>query len=401
MNTVERKPDGTIEYTDCLQYDPTEKPGYGDKPVKGADFDIKANYRRKFPADYPLIIYRRKAFNFDGSRPNNTLVEITQGALAERWAGPLVLYCKHGFNHSSRCQDITLRDFRIFLGFFKVHAIDGLGKSLRTNNYNELEMIDPPFFASMLLRHSLGSTFKGVEITCIADEVCLNAKKFISVDVPTHHPIFDDINLPCPPTKVSKMIELPLKIRRILPDPAWRSEKFTQNPYENQDAEFLNLETDVRSPRWGARDAGALGNPKGKMYGRVLVLREDKVDVSLHQVEALTEYFGYVFLKLAMGRHRSLRGLTGVKLREERTKLMAEHVSKAKFEMFFKEFKKQKITGGDASWEDEPSPYDFTATDSDEDERGKAELMKMRVMQVGLDQGLEALGLDSDPDSAE
>ena len=107
---------------------------------------------------------------------------------------------------------------------------------------------------------------------------------------------------------------------------------------------------DCTSPKWGAHDTGFCGNPKGETYGRVLVIREDKTDITAQQVEALTTYFKKVFGTLAREKLAKCRGLVGGRLCEDRKKLMDENASKTKIETFFKKFKEQKIKEGDASW---------------------------------------------------
>jgi MYND finger len=177
----------------------------------------------------------------------------------------------------------------------------------------------------------------------------LNTEKFIGVNVPTNHPIFDNINVPCLPTEVSKMIELPIMFRRILPDFAWKdlARRSWTNKYKNEAAEFLDLETNPASVRWGCPDAGRAGNPQGQIYGRVLVIRKDKADITPHQIEAITAFFQSVSKELKQKKVSRLRGLLGGRLCEERGKLMAEHISKTKFETFFKDFK--KVHCGDTS----------------------------------------------------
>ena len=81
-----------------------------------------------------------------------------------------------------------------------------------------------------------------------------------------------------------------------------------------------------------------------------------------------------------------LRGLLGGHLCEGRAKLMAEHVSRSKFEDFFKEFKEQKVKAGDVSWKDEVSPYEVVAEESDDDD---------------LESELDALDLGSDSERVE
>jgi hypothetical protein len=122
-------------------------------------------------------------------------------------------------------------------------------------------------------------------------------------------------------------------------------------------AEYLNLNVDVSSRKWGSPDRGPY-EEGGQIYGRVLVVREDKKDITTHQIEAITAYFKKVFECLNMERVARFKGLKDASLQEEKGKLMGEHVSRVKFEEFWKEYKTEKISGGDASWKDKVSPYE-------------------------------------------
>jgi hypothetical protein len=308
MHIVERKTGGSIKYTDPLEYDLVElecmeQPDLSN-PVKGREFDIYQNYAKNFTLMHPVVLYARDAFNFDGSRPNLTLIETAQEKLRFGWKGPLILYAKKNFSESSGCQDITLSDFRSFLDFCKVYecSAGGLMDSLKANNLIELEMTNPSLFATMLLHFSRNRTFQGVEITCEGDKKSLNVDQFISVAVPLAHPIFDDVNIDSGlvvefgATKVSQMIELPLLVRRILPDKRWNKQKgFKPTMYSNPVAVYLKLETEIQSLKWGFPDSGG---PKGEIIGRVLVVREDQLAITAHQVEAVCAYFKKVSSQL-------------------------------------------------------------------------------------------------------
>jgi MYND finger len=394
MNMIELNSDGTLKYTECLRYDHTEETDATDEVVEGRNYLINANHRKGFSIDYPVVIYMREKFN---SRPNLSLVETTQGDMGNRWSGPLVIHSRRSF-HGSQCQDVTLSDFRTFLDFCKVYSfggLGGLGESLRTNAYLEVELTDPPLFASMLDRHS-SRIFKGVEIACEGDSLFLDAEQFVAVDVPAAHPIFEYADQPAAlsnpnnpivsagGTDISKMIELPLMIRRIFPDKQWHNPGlFPESVYRNSVAEYLNLNTDVKTPKWGFHDLGRSGS--GQIYGRVLVIREDKLPLTVRQVEVLVAYFKKVFHTLGREKLVRCRGLLGGRLHEERAKLMAEHVSRAKFEAFWKEFKEQKIHEGNEAlfeWKDETSPYEVIAEGRDDND--------------DLGHALDSLALDSD-----
>jgi hypothetical protein len=307
MHIVERSTGGSLKYTDPLEYDPVEieviQPENSSGPVLGRDKDIFQNYAKNFTLMHPVVLYARDAFDSDGFRPNLTLVEIAQEQLRFGWKGPLILYSKEDFSESSECQDVTLSDFRSFLDFCKVYecSAGGLMDSLRTNNFIELEMTNPSLFASMLLHFSGNRTFQGVEITCEGDKIHLNMDQFIAVAVPVAHPIFDDVNVDGGliaddgATEVSKMIELPLLVRRIFPDKRWNKRKGMATMYNNPVAAYLKLDTEIQSLEWGFPDSG---DQEGEIYGRVLVVREDQLSITARQVEALCAYFKKVSFQL-------------------------------------------------------------------------------------------------------
>jgi hypothetical protein len=332
--------------------------------VNARGFDINRNYLKKFKLMYPVVLHMRDAFNFDGSRPNLTLVEVTHEQLRMGWKGPLVVYSKDSF-YSSDCQDITLSDFRTFLDFCKKYeASGGLSDFLRTNNFLELELTNPGLFNSLLLHNSANQTFRGVEITCEGDRHFLATEQFLPVDVPVVHPIFDDVNndngyiAGFGATEVSKMIQVPLLVRRIFPDKQWNNNSlnFTfrpQNWYSNSVAEYLNLNTDIASTEWGCRDPGY---DCGHIYSRVLVVREDKLAITAHQVEAVAAFFKHVFETLDRQKLVQLGGLSGPPLYAARDNLMATNVSRARFVQFFTNFRNQKVGGGDTTWANEVVP---------------------------------------------
>ena len=304
MHIVERKTDGTVEYIDPLRHDPFElrftQPRNLSTPVEARGFDINQNYSKEFHLLYPVVLHMRKAFNFDGSRPNLTLIEVSREQLQNKWKGPLILYSKKTFSSSSGCRDVTLSDFRTLLDFCKVYGRSegGLGSCLLANNFIEVEMTNPSLFATMLLHSSGDRTFQGVEIACEGDKEFLKTGQFMSVAVPVIHPIFDDINYDngliagFGATEVSKMIDLPLLVRRIFPDKRWnRKSEMKPTTYINPVAEYLNLNTDVQSVDWGFPD---LGFPKGNIYGRVLVVRKDQLAITARQVETVCAFFNKV-----------------------------------------------------------------------------------------------------------
>ncbi|PMD46708.1 hypothetical protein L207DRAFT_577554 [Hyaloscypha variabilis F] len=365
MHIVELNPDGTFKHTDPLKHDEFEARNTQARnmstPVHARDLEIQSNYKRKFQIDHMVVLHMRCAFNFDGSRVNITLVEVMREQLRMRWKGPLVFYAKSA-GHNSLCRDVTLSDFRTLLDFFKKYqsSAGGLTDALRTNNYLELEVTNQDLFKVLLLHNSNNWTFRGVEIPCEADKRYLAVEQYIAVDVPVVHPIFDDVNqdnsmlVECGVLELSKKINLPLLLRRIFPDKRWvRRPELTGESYRNSVAEYLNLNTDISSPKWGSRNLCFSGRHP---YGRLLVVREDKTGITAHQVEAVAAYFKHVFEILDREKSARLGGFIGVRLCEMREELMNEHVSRVKFARFFGDFKNQKIASGDASWANEVLP---------------------------------------------
>jgi hypothetical protein len=232
---------------------------------------------------------------------------------------------------------------------------------LKANQLIDLEITNPTLWNSLLLKHSVGRTFKGVEITCTGDQEFLNLDKFVGVDVPIVHPIFDTENRPCPPTEISKLIGLPLMFRNAIPDMRWM-DRVSQRACENRAAQFLDINIDVKSDTWGFSDLGKNilhMNEKGwRIFSQVLVIRQDKKDLTSHQVEALVDFLQHgVYDEIIKERRGRLFGLGQAELEMERAKMMRELASKAKFMVAFKVFKEKKLTDGDESWLDEISPY--------------------------------------------
>jgi hypothetical protein len=268
--------------------------------------------------------------------------------------------------YSATYQDITLGDFRSFLDHCKKYPISvGLGPQLKANMLLELERTNPTLWNS-LLKHSVGQTFKVVEIICRADQEFLQLDNFITVDVPIVHPILDDENYPQPPTEITKLLDLPIMFRTCFSDARWKND-ISQRAVENVAAQFLDINTDVKSDMWGIHDLGMntlhVGGKGLGIFGRVLVIRRDKKDLTAHQVEAPVGFLQHgVYDKIVNERYGRLFDLSQAELEAERANMMGELASKSNFEASFKAFKEKKLKGGDKSWVNEMSPYGATLT---------------------------------------
>ena len=89
--------------------------------------------------------------------------------------------------------------------------------------------------------------------------------------------------------------------------------------------------------------------------GSVWVVRADRKDITVQQVEALAEYCNQ--LNIAISAVLKREKATDAKQNEEaRSKLFGEHWCKEKFEVFFERMKAKKIKKGDQSWAFAVSP---------------------------------------------
>lgn len=228
---------------------------------------------------------------------------------------------------------------------------------LKENMFFELEVTNADLFRSVLRQNSGGIAAKGVEISCKGDMIVLGFQKYRAIDVCANHPIWDTFHMPSEPTMCSRMIGTSLRIRRIYPDARFAGRGFEM--MDNDEARYLDIEVDGSEPCWGMPDLGYTGEyGPGKMFGRVLVVREDMKDITPKQVEAIVNFFRQD-VSPKISKEIRLARLSGEEAWTERGKFMAELVSRANFESFFEILKARKIGGGDTSWVDETVP-EFT-----------------------------------------
>jgi hypothetical protein len=227
-----------------------------------------------------------------------------------------------------------------------------MGEALLVGGFRELESRNPALFTSLLHIHGGDTEIKAVEITCAGDAFFLKLDKYLPVDIANIHPVWDIEYIK--PTEITKLLELPLLVRRVLPDPSWgdRVTGWGTSPYANPFAHALDIIVDPESDRWGCEGFGQY-----EVLGRVLVAREDKKSITPRQIEAIISFIqDYVEPKMETERDNLVEMELGQML-SARKKFVKDNISKDKFEQFFNKLKKGKIEAGDASWKDEISPY--------------------------------------------
>lgn len=212
---------------------------------------------------------------------------------------------------------------------------------LKENMFFELEVTNADLIRSVLRQNSGGIAAKGVEISCKGDMVVLGFRKYRAINVCANHPIWDTFNILSEAKMCSKMcskmIGTPLRIRRIYPDARFAGRGFAM--MDNDEARYLDVEIDGSNPCWGMPDSGYTGkNGTGKVFGRVLVIREDMKDVTPKQVEAIVNFFSQD-VSPKINEEIGLARLSGEEAGTELGKFMAELISRAKIDSFFENFK--------------------------------------------------------------
>lgn len=200
----------------------------------------------------------------------------------------------------------------------------------------ELESRNPDLFTALLHRHGGDRKIKAVEISCAGDAFFLKSAHFLAVDIPTIHPVFDEEYIK--PTEATKLIGLPLMIRRIFPDPSWDSKimGWASNPHLNPLAHCLDLIVDKTSANWGNR-----GFEQYPALSRMLIAREDQKDITCDQGEDLDFFFkDEIKPKVKKEQERQL-GMSKDQKLLAREKLVTENISRAKFEAFSVQFKEE------------------------------------------------------------
>ncbi|KAF7959541.1 hypothetical protein EAE96_001157 [Botrytis aclada] len=128
-------------------------------------------------------------------------------------------------------------------------------------------------------------------------------------------------------------------------------------PHRNEEALFLFLTIDPEDESWGGLSPRDMVRFPLQEIGSFQVVRKDRKSITVHQVEAIANYFRrvvYVGMGNLVHRYKDGRPPT-----VEREKVTMDLLNRDAFEKYFAEFKKAKIGGGDKSWSDAISPFDI------------------------------------------
>lgn len=310
----------TEESDTCDQFESPKLSGLleaGNRPVDRQYF--QHNILRDRTLDHTIEVVHRSAFLRDGSLPNESIRTATRGVHVHPWAGPIIAFRKKGTNVHAY-DDIRLRDFRDTVDFFITY-----NNSTFNNDTSNNERLTAGV-----------EKVRGVRINCDADQRMLGADKYFAVDVADSHTIFAYQDV----IAISRMIELPILVRKCAPNEAWNL-----NNTRNEAATFLKLDLDPTSNNFGWAPS-----QWQERVGSVLAVREDLKTLSPHLMEALCYFCQFKICQFQM------QPLTGAGTVERTRESVLQQLTKAEFQKFFSVYRGQRIAG-DLSWVAIPCPY--------------------------------------------
>ncbi|KAF7934763.1 uncharacterized protein EAE98_002808 [Botrytis deweyae] len=202
---------------------------------------------------------------------------------------------------------------------------------------------------------------KAVYIHCMGDRKILGLPKYTEVTISDSHVIFSREK----PTDISVHMGIPLLTRKTgYVDPRWVDKRpgidyacaTSKDPMSNRKALYLNLRANLKQEQyWGFSDMEKWDT----VIGTVLVARQDKKDITAHQVEGLARFCFYD-LSPAMGELEEYifedypKKSDRKKVREKFTK---DFMCQAKFEECYEKLKAERVAAGKSSWATAVSPY--------------------------------------------
>ena len=275
-----------------------------------------------------LSLTCRDDFLNDGSIQNQSVLASTQGPTGHDWRGPLIATKSRGIDlQTCFFMDVELSDFRDLIDYFASYGNDRMHESASGN--------DP---------ETMVNTVKGVQINCSGCLTKSGANKYTEVMIPIGDTIFSQ-----PVAPMSRPVGLPLHVRKLALDHRWHS-------FENQAVTFLHLETDPKMITWQHDPTKCTWGWAPFIWqndvGNVLVVRQDKRDVTRHQVEALC-HFCHFKMQPLFGQYLEQEGDPERSLSYYSTILTKEqvmgHMTPEKYKEFFEEFKARKVLE-DPSW---------------------------------------------------
>lgn len=190
---------------------------------------------------------------------------------------------------------------------------------------------------------------KAVKISCSGDMAFMGKQKYREVAVRRRHSIFYD-NVESLISNIPKQMGFALRVKEMDIDRSWyhRIEpEMDFDPCSNPESADLMINMDVANEdqRWGDPPAQWLHDHDRNLTA--LVVRDDRKDLTIHQVEALIKYIEDVVVQTI--------GEAGPIDEQQSNLQLRQHVVDSvllsnKFRDFFNTLKQKKIEAGDESW---------------------------------------------------
>ncbi|MCJ1354843.1 MAG: hypothetical protein MMC33_004833 [Icmadophila ericetorum] len=213
--------------------------------------------------DHNLEIWYGDNHLNDDTPTNQAIVAATKGKMKHHWKGTVMVMRKRDLEqHPSFYGDITMIDFR--------DVVDWLSDYGNQNYMTGVEKDTGKYSKKV----------KGVLLNCQGDLMLKSgqfSRCFEPIEVPTEHPVFST-----PMAPISKCVGHALRARKLLPNSSWKHDRAS---YDNRKATFLYLCADEQDDVWG------WAPPEWQSYvGSVLVVRDDKKDLTPEQLEVMCDF---------------------------------------------------------------------------------------------------------------
>ncbi|KAF2878598.1 hypothetical protein BDV95DRAFT_479395, partial [Massariosphaeria phaeospora] len=229
--------------------------------------------------NHTFFLRYRDDFLSDGSKANGAIRNVVKNTgYLHDWRGPVVAYGTGHLTNDILLDrdpeygiDLTPADFR--------HIIDQLNYYVFRGSYVELRRTLNP-----------ARKIQGVRINCDADIEVDKRPRFEKVEIPPADPVFSQ-----DPTPVSKRIELPIVVRRVLRSVSgWVRRKSEYRgahaPKDNQAATFLHIGCDPKENYYRRYSWGLAPMEWQDSVGAVIVARKDKQPLLPEHVAALADW---------------------------------------------------------------------------------------------------------------
>ncbi|KAE8441955.1 hypothetical protein EG329_004122 [Mollisiaceae sp. DMI_Dod_QoI] len=295
----------------------------------------------RFTTDHDVVMIGCELAAVPG-RHNTCINGVMNKRAPAYWKGPHIILAQ------SKCwegifRNTTLHDLRITVDFLKTHDCRGRNEPF-DDDFIKRGMYEKASFGEVMSKGTSKEMVKGVVISCLGDRNFLGRDHYTAVEVKKDHPAF---SVNC--TKISGAMDLLLVTFMVPADPLWRDQTTATlgyNPWENIEVTFMHLDVSAVDKLWG----WANRREWDIRIGSVLVVRKDRKDITVHQVEALSRYCVNVIrpameaeIKLEDEREAKGQEMSAYEKRSARRMIIQKIMCQPAFDGYFVSMKKKKL----------------------------------------------------------